>query len=63
MAISRNRSAGAKVTDEEYARLEMLAQARGLTMGELVSREYCWHSWTRLRPRRLSKRFLLRYWA
>jgi hypothetical protein len=34
MAISRNRSAGAKVTDEEYAQLELLAQARGLTLGE-----------------------------
>jgi hypothetical protein len=34
MAISRTRSAGAKVTNEEYAQLEMLAQARGLTVGE-----------------------------
>lgn len=34
MAISRNRSAGAKVTDEEYAQLEALAQARGITLGE-----------------------------
>jgi hypothetical protein len=34
MAISRTRSAGAKVTDEEYARLEALAQARGITLGE-----------------------------
>jgi hypothetical protein len=34
MAISRNRSAGAKVTDEEYAQLELLAQARGVTVGE-----------------------------
>jgi hypothetical protein len=34
MAISRTRSAGAKVTDEEYAQLEALAQARGLTLGE-----------------------------
>src|SRR5438034_7191341 len=34
MAISRNRSAGAKVTDEEYAQLEELAQARDLTVGE-----------------------------
>lgn len=34
MAISRNRSAGAKVTDEEYTQLEALAQARGVTLGE-----------------------------
>jgi len=34
MAISRTRSAGAKVTDDEYRQLEMLAQARGLTVGE-----------------------------
>ena len=34
MAISRTRSAGAKVTDEEYSQLEALAQARGLTLGE-----------------------------
>src|SRR5258708_2649210 len=34
MAISRTRSAGAKVTDDEYAQLEALAQARGLTVGE-----------------------------
>jgi hypothetical protein len=34
MAISRNRSAGTKVTDEEYAQLESLAQARGVTVGE-----------------------------
>jgi hypothetical protein len=34
MGISRNRSAGAKVTDEEYAQLEKLAQERGLTLGE-----------------------------
>ena len=34
MAISRTRSAGAKVTDEEYTRLEALAQARGLNLGE-----------------------------
>jgi hypothetical protein len=34
MAISRNRSAGAKVTDEEYMQLEALAQARGVTLGE-----------------------------
>jgi hypothetical protein len=34
MAISRNRSAGAKVTDEEYTQLEALAQARGITLGE-----------------------------
>ena len=31
MGVSRTRSAGAKVTDEEYAQLEALAQARGLT--------------------------------
>ena len=34
MGISRTRSAGAKVTDEEYAQLEALAQKRGLTLGE-----------------------------
>jgi len=34
MGVSRTRSAGAKVTDEEYAKLEALAQARGLTVGE-----------------------------
>ena len=34
MGISRTRSAGAKVTDEEYAQLEALAQTRGLTVGE-----------------------------
>ena len=34
MGISRTRSAGAKVTDEEYAQLEVLAQKRGLTVGE-----------------------------
>jgi hypothetical protein len=34
MAISRTRSAGAKVTDEEYRQLETIAQARGLTLGE-----------------------------
>src|SRR5215469_9832174 len=34
MAISRTRSAGAKVTDDEYRQLETLAQARGLTVGE-----------------------------
>jgi len=34
MGISRTRSAGAKITDEEYAHLEALAQARGLTLGE-----------------------------
>jgi hypothetical protein len=34
MGISRTRSAGAKVTEEEYAQLEALAQTRGLTLGE-----------------------------
>jgi hypothetical protein len=34
MAISRTRSAGAKVTDAEYRQLEALAQSRGLTLGE-----------------------------
>lgn len=34
MGVSRTRSAGAKVTDEEYAQLEALAQTRGLTVGE-----------------------------
>ena len=34
MAISRTRSAGAKVTDKEYGQLEAIAQARGLTLGE-----------------------------
>ena len=35
MGISRTRSAGAKVTEQEYAQLEALAQTRGLTLGEL----------------------------
>jgi N-methylhydantoinase B/oxoprolinase/acetone carboxylase alpha subunit len=30
----RTRSAGAKVTDKEYAEIEKLAQARGLNVGE-----------------------------
>lgn len=34
MGVSRTRSAGAKVTDKEYAQLEELAQRRGLTLGE-----------------------------
>ena len=34
MGISRTRSAGAKVTEKEYAQLEALAQTRGLTVGE-----------------------------
>jgi len=34
MAISRTRSAGAKVTDDEYRQLETHARARGLTVGE-----------------------------
>lgn len=34
MGVSRRRSAGAKVTDEEHAQLEAVAQARGLTLGE-----------------------------
>jgi hypothetical protein len=34
MGVSRTRSAGAKVTDEEYVQLAALAQARGLTLGE-----------------------------
>ena len=34
MGISRTRSAGAKVTEEEYEQLTALAQARGLTLGE-----------------------------
>ena len=34
MGISRTRSAGAKVTEREYAQLEALAQTRGLTLGE-----------------------------
>jgi len=34
MGVLRTRSAGAKVTDEEYAQLAALAQARGLTLGE-----------------------------
>jgi hypothetical protein len=33
MAISRTRSAGAKVTDDEYRQFERVAQARGLTVG------------------------------
>jgi len=34
MGVSRTRSAGAKVTEEEYKQLEALAQTRGLTLGE-----------------------------
>jgi len=34
MGISRTRSAGAKVTEQEYTQLEALAQTRGLTLGE-----------------------------
>jgi hypothetical protein len=34
MGISRTKSAGAKVTEDEYGQLEALAQARGLTVGE-----------------------------
>jgi hypothetical protein len=34
MPIPRTRSAGAKVTEDEYAQLETLAQARGITVGE-----------------------------
>ena len=34
MGVSRTRSAGAKVTDQEYAQLEAMAQARGMTLGE-----------------------------
>ena len=34
MGISRTRSAGAKITEHEYAQLEALAQTRGLTLGE-----------------------------
>jgi len=34
MGVSRTRSAGAKVTEEEYTQLESLAQTRGLTVGE-----------------------------
>ena len=34
MGVSRTRSAGAKVTEEEYTQLEALAQTRGLTVGE-----------------------------
>jgi len=30
----RTRSAGAKVTDKEYAEIEKLAQTRGLNVGE-----------------------------
>ena len=34
----RTRSAGAKVTDREYAEIEKLAQARGLNVGEWAAR-------------------------
>jgi hypothetical protein len=34
MGISRTRSAGTKVTEQEYTQLEVLAQTRGLTLGE-----------------------------
>jgi hypothetical protein len=34
MGVSRTKSAGAKVTEEEYTQLEALAQTRGLTVGE-----------------------------
>jgi hypothetical protein len=32
--ILRNKSIGTKVSDEEYAQLEKLAEARGLTLSE-----------------------------
>jgi hypothetical protein len=32
--VLRNKSIGTKVSDEEYAQLEKLAEARGLNMGE-----------------------------
>ncbi len=32
--VLRNKSIGTKVSDEEYASLEVLAQARGVTVGE-----------------------------
>lgn len=34
MAISRTRTAGTKLTEDEYKQIERLAQARGLTVGE-----------------------------
>jgi len=33
-AVLRTKSIGTKVSDEEYARLEKLAEARGLTLSE-----------------------------
>ena len=32
--VLRNKSVGTKVSDEEYAQLEKLAEARGLTLSE-----------------------------
>ena len=32
--VLRNKSIGTKVSDDEYAQLEKLAEARGLTLGE-----------------------------
>jgi hypothetical protein len=36
MATARTRSVGTKLTEDEYAKLEPLAAARGLTVGEWV---------------------------
>ena len=33
-SVLRNKSVGTKVSDDEYAALEKLAEARGLTLGE-----------------------------
>ena len=53
MGVSRTRSAGAKVTDEEYAQLEVLAQARGLTWVSGAGKCSCNNSH---RLRRVSRR-------
>src|SRR5581483_2321779 len=36
----RNKSIGTKVSEEEYAALEKLAEARGLTLGEWLREHY-----------------------
>jgi hypothetical protein len=37
----RTQSAGAKVTEKEYAEIEKLAESRGLKVGECVEKT-CW---------------------
>ena len=62
MGVSRTRSAGAKVTDEEYAQLEALAQARGVTLGEWC-RDILLSQLEPLWPASLKKRSCLKFSA